>query len=100
MIEELVETIIPGGALVGVGVAIGAAFSKQLRPVAKEAIKAGMNVAGQVQQVAAEAYERTQDLVAEARFEQDSQNGRATGTTGTRTAREQAGTRRSRSTAE
>ena len=98
MIDELVETFIPGGALIGIGVAIGAAFSKQLRPVAKEAIKVGMNVAGQMQQAAAEAYERTQDLVAEARYEHDSQDGSATSapTAGRRTT----ATRRARTTVE
>lgn len=71
MIEELVETVFPGGAFLAAGVAFGAAFSKQLRPVAKEAIKLGMTAGAAVQAAAAEVYERGQDLVVEARHEHE-----------------------------
>lgn len=71
--DELLELIFPGGALVGIGIAIGAAFSKQLRPVAKQALKAGMAVGDQVRVAAAEAAERAQDLMAEARSEHDAE---------------------------
>jgi hypothetical protein len=71
MIEELLEAIVPGGALVAIGVAVGAAFGKQLRPIAKQAVKAGMVVGDQVRVAAAEAAERAQDLVAEARAERE-----------------------------
>jgi hypothetical protein len=39
-------------------------------------VKTGLAVADQVQSVAAEAYERTQYLVAEARHEYEQENGR------------------------
>lgn len=71
MIDELVETFVPGGAILAAGVALGAMFGKQLRPVAKEAIKLGMVAGEAVQEVAAEVYERGQDLVAEARYEHE-----------------------------
>jgi hypothetical protein len=75
MVEELVEVVFPGGAYLAIGVALGAAFGKQLRPVAKEVVKFGLTVADQVQEAAAEASERAQDLVAEARHEQQSAAG-------------------------
>lgn len=71
MIEEVVDAFVPGGAFLAAGVALGAAFSKQLRPVAKEAIKIGMVAGAAVQEAAAEVYERGQDLVAEARYERE-----------------------------
>jgi hypothetical protein len=69
MVEEVLELAFPGGALLAAGVAVGAAFGRQLRPVAKEAIKLGLTAGALVQEAAAEAYERGQDLVAEARYE-------------------------------
>jgi hypothetical protein len=76
MLEELAEMAFPGGAWVAVGVALGAAFGEQLRPVAKRVVKTGFVVADQVQGIAAEAYERGQDLIAEARYEYEGENGR------------------------
>lgn len=70
MIDELLEAVIPGGLYIGVGVAIGAAFSERLRPVAKRAVKVGMTGAERMQELSAEALEKVQDLVAEARYEQ------------------------------
>jgi uncharacterized NAD-dependent epimerase/dehydratase family protein len=78
--DELLDLIFPGGALVGIGVAIGATFSKQLRPVAKQAIKAGMDLSERLREAAAEASERAQDLMAEAQVErrmEQQQNGEA-----------------------
>lgn len=79
MVEELIEAVVPGGVWVAMGVAIGAAFGERLRPVAKEAIKTGMTMAERLQEAGAEAYEKAQDLVAEARYEQrrETGNGRA-----------------------
>jgi hypothetical protein len=70
MFDELVELVFPGGAFIALGVAVGAAFGKQLRPVAKEVVKFTLTVAEQVQGAAAEASERAQDLIAEAKHEQ------------------------------
>lgn len=69
MFDDLLEIFVPGGAWLGAGVVLGAAFGKQLRPVAKGAIKYGLEAGERMQALAAEAYERGQDLVAEARHE-------------------------------
>jgi uncharacterized NAD-dependent epimerase/dehydratase family protein len=76
-LDELLDLVFPGGALVGIGVAIGATFSKQLRPVAKQAIKTGMDISERLKVAAAEASERAQDLMAEAQVERqiEQQNG-------------------------
>lgn len=71
MFDDLIETIVPGGFYLALGVTIGAAFGKQLRPLAKAAIKRGLVAAERIQEVSAEAVERAQDLVAEARYEHD-----------------------------
>ncbi|MDQ6637406.1 MAG: DUF5132 domain-containing protein [Candidatus Dormibacteraeota bacterium] len=70
MFADLLEAVIPGGLYIGLGVAIGAAFSERLRPVAKRAVKVGMTGAERLQEISAEALEKAQDLVAEARYEQ------------------------------
>lgn len=69
MFGDLVELVFPGAGWLAIGVMVGTAFSKQLRPVAKQAIKLGLTVGERLQEVTAEAYERGQDLVAEARHE-------------------------------
>ena len=71
MLDELVERVFPGAGLLAIGVVIGTAFSKELRPVAKDAIKFGMVAGAAVQTAAAEAYEKGQDLIAEARHEHE-----------------------------
>jgi hypothetical protein len=71
MVEELVEAVVPGGAWLAVGVALGVAFGERLRPVAKSALKVGMDVVERAQVAGAEALERGQDLVAEARHERE-----------------------------
>jgi hypothetical protein len=75
MFDALLESVLPGGVYLALGLALGAAFSRQLRPVAKEAMKVGMSFAARAEEVAAEAYERGQDLVAEARYEYEQENG-------------------------
>lgn len=76
MIDELLEAVIPGGALLAVGVAIGTAFGGALRPAAVRLVAAGMTAAERLQAAGAEAYEKTQDIVAEARHERE-KNGAA-----------------------
>jgi len=71
MVDEVIERVVPGGIFIVIGVAIGAAFGERLRPIAKEAIKHGMTFAERGQEAAAEAFEKAQDLVAEARYEQE-----------------------------
>ena len=67
MIDELVEAIVPGGAWLAAGIAIGAAFGGALRPAAVRLVAVGMTAAERLQEAGAEAYEKTQDIVAEAR---------------------------------
>lgn len=81
MFDELFDVVFPGGAFVALGVAIGATFSKQLRPVAKQAIKAGMNLSERMREAAAEASERAQDLMAEAQMERQVEMQQANGAT-------------------
>jgi hypothetical protein len=71
MIDEIVETIIPGGIWLVAGVAVGAAFGESLRPIVVRAVRTGIEIVDRVQAVGAEAYEKAEDLVAEARHERD-----------------------------
>lgn len=77
MTDELLETIVPGGIYLGIGIAIGAAFGDRLRPLAKEMMKWGLVAAERVQEASAEALEKAQDLVAEARYEHEVEARRA-----------------------
>jgi Protein of unknown function (DUF5132) len=69
MFGDLIELVVPGAGWLALGVVVGTAFGDRLRPVAKQAIKIGLTVAERFQEATAEAYERGQDLVAEARHE-------------------------------
>lgn len=71
MIDEILETIVPGGAWLTAGVVIGASFASALRPAAVRALALGLDAAERLQEVGAEAYEQAQDLVAEARHERE-----------------------------
>lgn len=71
MFEELLESLVPGGLWLAAGVAVGAAAGSRIRPVAKVAIGFGMDAAGRAQAFGAEAVERVQDIVAEARHEHE-----------------------------
>jgi hypothetical protein len=71
MIGKLLQSIVPGGIYLGIGIAIGAAFGDRLRPLAKEMMKWGLVAAERMQETTAEALERAQDLVAEARYEHE-----------------------------
>ena len=71
MVDELLQAVIPRGAYLAAGLALGAMFSQELRPVAKRAIKWGLAAGATLQEAAAEACERGQDLVAEARYERE-----------------------------
>jgi hypothetical protein len=71
MIDEVIETVLPGGAWLTAGVVLGTAFGSALRPVAVRVLAAGIEAADRLQEVGAEAYEKAQDLVAEARHERE-----------------------------
>ena len=69
MIDELLERAVPWGVFVGVGALIGAAFPRETRALAKRTMLAGFRAADWVQTMGAEAMEKGQDVVAEARLE-------------------------------
>lgn len=71
MVDEVIETVIPGGAWLTAGVVLGTAFGPALRPIAVRVLAAGIEAAERLQEVGAEAYEKAQDLVAEARHERE-----------------------------
>lgn len=85
MIDEIVETILPGGIWLVAGVAVGAAFSESLRPIVIRAVRTGIEIADRVQAVGVEAYEKAEDLVAEARHERE-RDGMRVATNGSRNA--------------
>lgn len=85
MLDEIVETIIPGGIWLAAGIAVGATFASSLRPMVVRAMRTGIDVADRVQAVGAEALERAEDMVAEARHERERERARAT-TNGSRNA--------------
>lgn len=69
---ELFESLMGGaGWGLGIGVAIGAVTvaGKGLRPIVKEAVKAGMAAGDRVQGWTAEAREQFDDIIAEAKAE-------------------------------
>lgn len=71
---ELFEAVLGGaGWGLGIGAALGvvSVAGKGLRPVAKEVIKLGMTAGSRVQEWTAEMREQMDDIVAEARAEQD-----------------------------
>lgn len=71
MIDEVIETVVPGGAWLTAGIVLGTAFGSALRPIAVRALAAGIETAERLQEVGAETYEKAQDLVAEARHERE-----------------------------
>jgi hypothetical protein len=85
MIDELVEKIVPGGIWLAAGIAVGATFGESLRPIVIRAMKTGIEVADRLQAVGAEAYEKAEDMMAEARHERERDRVRAA-TNGSRTA--------------
>ena len=69
MIDEIVERAFPWGVFVAVGALVGAAFPQETRRAAKTVMLTGFRAADWVQGVGAEAFEKGQDVFAEARLE-------------------------------
>lgn len=69
VIDEILERAVPWGVFIGIGALIGAAFPRETRTAAKTAMLAGFRAADWLQGVGAEAYEKGQDVFAEARLE-------------------------------
>ena len=69
MIDEIVEKAVPWGVFIGLGALIGAAFPAETRATAKRLMLTGFRAADWLQGMGAEAFEKGQDVVAEARLE-------------------------------
>ena len=69
MIERVVERAVPWGVFIGLGALIGAAFPRETRATAKKVMLTGFRAADWLQGMSAEAMEKGQDVVAEARLE-------------------------------
>ncbi len=71
MIDEIFERAVPWGFFIGVGALIGAAFPRETRSAARTVMVGGMRAAEWAREFGAEAYEKGQDVFAEARVEYD-----------------------------
>jgi hypothetical protein len=69
VIDEIVERAFPWGIFIGVGALIGAAFPRETRAAAKRVMLTGFRAADWLQGMSAEAFEKGQDVFAEARLE-------------------------------
>lgn len=69
MIDEIVETALPWGAWIAIGALAGAAFPQESRSALKAALRTGFRLADWAREAGAEAYEKGQDVYAEARAE-------------------------------
>lgn len=69
MIDEILERAVPWGAFIALGALIGAAFPRETRATAKRVVLAGMRASDYARAFGAEAYEKGQDVFAEARLE-------------------------------
>lgn len=71
MIDEIVETAVPWGAWIAIGALAGAAFPEESRTAVKAILRTGFRLADWAKEAGAEAYEKGQDIYAEARVEYD-----------------------------
>lgn len=69
MIDEIFERAVPWGVFVGLGALIGAAFPRETRNAARTVMVGGFRAAEWARTFGAEAYEKGQDVFAEARVE-------------------------------
>src|SRR5579864_4923344 len=69
MIDEIVERAFPWGVFIAVGALVGAAFPQETRRAAKTVMLTGFRTADWLQGMGAEAFEKGQDVFAEARLD-------------------------------
>lgn len=69
MIDEILERAVPWGVFIGIGALIGAAFPRETRHAARTVMVRGFRAAEWARTFSAEAYEKGQDVFAEARVE-------------------------------
>jgi hypothetical protein len=69
VIDEIVERAFPWGVFIALGALVGAAFPQETRRAAKTVMLTGFRAADWLQGMSAEAFEKGQDVFAEARLE-------------------------------
>ncbi len=74
--EEIIETVALGGraAVIGLGVGVALLFSRNFRPLAKQAVKGYLAASEGVRRATSDAREGLQDIYAEAKAEQEGQH--------------------------
>ncbi len=71
MIDKLIERTVPWGAFLALGALVGAAFPRETRQATRTVMLTGLRAVDWISTVGAEAYEKGQDVFAEARLEYD-----------------------------
>ncbi len=66
VIDEIFERAVPWGVFIGIGALIGAAFPRETRNAARTVMVGGFRAAEWARTFSAEAYEKGQDVFAEA----------------------------------
>lgn len=72
-VEEIIETVATGGkaAAIGLGIGVALLFSRNFRPLAKQAVKGYLVASEGMRRAASGAREGLQDIYAEAKAEQE-----------------------------
>ena len=78
MLDDLLEVVLPWGTFAVIGALIGSAFPQETRKATKSVLRAALRASDWAREFGAEAYEKGQDIVAEARTEYDHANREAT----------------------
>ncbi len=71
MLDDLLEVVLPWGTFAVLGALIGSAFPNETRKATKSVVRAALRASDWARVFGAEAYEKGQDIVAEARAEYD-----------------------------
>lgn len=69
MIDDILEVALPWGVFAALGALIGSAFPRETRNATKAVVRTGLRVGDWAREFGAEAYEKGQDVIAEARAE-------------------------------
>jgi hypothetical protein len=69
VIDEIIERAVPWGIFIGLGALIGAAFPRETRQATKKVMLTSFRAADWLSGMGAEAFEKGQDVFAEARLE-------------------------------
>lgn len=69
MIDDILEVALPWGIFAALGALVGSAFPRETRNATKAVVRTGLRIGDWAREVGAEAYEKGQDVIAEARAE-------------------------------